>query len=41
MKKGSCRYSWKNNDGKWNSIAWNEIMNWLLEKLNAESEGRE
>ena len=38
MEKGSCRYSWKNDDGEWNSIAWNEIMNWILEKFNAKSE---
>lgn len=38
VKKGSCRYSWKDNNGKWNSISWNEVLHWILEKLNAESE---
>lgn len=41
MKKGSYRYTWKNKDGKWNGIDWNEICAWILEKLNAESEGSE
>jgi len=38
VKKGSCRYSWKDNNGKWNSISWNEVLHWILEKLNTESE---
>lgn len=38
VKKGSCRYSWKDNNGKWNSISWNEVLHWILEKLNAESD---
>lgn len=36
--KGSCRYSWKDNNDKWNSISWDEVMDWILEKRGAKSE---
>lgn len=37
-EKGSCRYSWKDSDGNWNSISWSEVCDWISEKLNAKSE---
>jgi len=36
--KGSCRYSWENDDGKWNSISLDEVMDWILEKRGVENE---
>ena len=39
--KGSFRYSWKDDDGKWNSISWNEVMDWILEKRGVESKSEE